>query len=74
MALFVLVHGAWHGAWSWERLAPELRTRGHDVLAIALPSEDVSAGCARYAEILVDTIGDTSGDVGRFRASSSCAR
>jgi pimeloyl-ACP methyl ester carboxylesterase len=63
MALFVLVHGAWHGAWCWERLAPELRTRGHDVLAMDLPSEDVLAGCARYAEIVMDEIGDASSDL-----------
>lgn len=28
----VLVSGAWHGAWCWERLAPLLRARGHRVL------------------------------------------
>jgi len=33
---FVLVHGAWHGAWSWERLAPHLREAGHDVRALTL--------------------------------------
>jgi pimeloyl-ACP methyl ester carboxylesterase len=28
---FVLVHGGWHGAWCWERVAPPLRAAGHDV-------------------------------------------
>jgi pimeloyl-ACP methyl ester carboxylesterase len=28
---FVLVHGAWHGGWSWRRVAPLLRAAGHDV-------------------------------------------
>jgi pimeloyl-ACP methyl ester carboxylesterase len=28
---FVLVHGAWHGGWAWQRVAPLLRTAGHDV-------------------------------------------
>jgi pimeloyl-ACP methyl ester carboxylesterase len=37
MASFVLVHGAWHGAWCWERLAPLLRERGHAVVAPDLP-------------------------------------
>lgn len=28
---FVLLHGAWHGGWCWERVANRLRTRGHRV-------------------------------------------
>lgn len=28
---FVLVHGAWHGGWCWQRVAPLLRAAGHDV-------------------------------------------
>ncbi len=28
---FVLVHGGGHGGWCWQRLATELRRRGHDV-------------------------------------------
>lgn len=34
---FVLVHGAWHGAWCWQRLIPLLEARGHRVLAPDLP-------------------------------------
>ncbi|MEO8134932.1 MAG: alpha/beta hydrolase [Betaproteobacteria bacterium] len=26
---FVLVHGAWHGAWCWSRVLPLLRAQGH---------------------------------------------
>jgi pimeloyl-ACP methyl ester carboxylesterase len=63
VALFALVHGAWHGAWCWERLVPELRARGHEALALDLPSEDISAGCARYAEIVASEIGDAAGDI-----------
>lgn len=29
---FVLVHGAWHGGWCWNRVAAILRGRGHAVL------------------------------------------
>jgi pimeloyl-ACP methyl ester carboxylesterase len=36
MACFVLVHGSWHGAWCWSRLAPLLRADGHDVHAPTL--------------------------------------
>ena len=37
MASFLLVHGSWHGAWCWDRLAPVLRERGHRADAIDLP-------------------------------------
>ncbi len=33
---FVLVHGAWHGGWSWVRVADRLRARGHVVFAPTL--------------------------------------
>lgn len=29
---FVLVHGAWHGGWCWNKVAGILRTRGHNVV------------------------------------------
>lgn len=56
MATFGLVHGAWHGGWCWERLIPELETRGHRALAMDLPCEDPTAGCARYAEVVDRTL------------------
>jgi len=31
MATYVLVHGAWHGGWCWQRVAPLLRAAGHTV-------------------------------------------
>ena len=36
MATFVLIHGAWHGGWSWWKTAPLLRKAGHNVLAPSL--------------------------------------
>jgi pimeloyl-ACP methyl ester carboxylesterase len=36
MATFVLVHGAWHGAWCWVRVMPALRAARHDVFAVTL--------------------------------------
>ena len=36
MATFVLVHGAWHGAWCWRRVALLLTRGGHDVFAPTL--------------------------------------
>lgn len=37
MAHFVLVHGAWHGAWCWRKLVPELEKLGHTAAPIDLP-------------------------------------
>ncbi|WP_062292290.1 alpha/beta hydrolase [Demequina phytophila] len=36
MATFVLVHGAWHGGWCWDRVAEHLRRGGHEVHAPTL--------------------------------------
>jgi len=36
MTSFVLVHGAWHGAWCWARVLPALRAAGHAVHAVTL--------------------------------------
>ncbi len=41
MASFLLIHGAWHGAWCWYKVIPELRARGHRALAIDLPGHGV---------------------------------
>jgi pimeloyl-ACP methyl ester carboxylesterase len=38
MATFLLIHGAWHGAWCWDRVVPLLRAAGHTVLAPDLPA------------------------------------
>jgi pimeloyl-ACP methyl ester carboxylesterase len=37
MATFVVVHGAWGGAWSWNKLViPMLRAKGHEVYPVTL--------------------------------------
>jgi pimeloyl-ACP methyl ester carboxylesterase len=36
MADFVLVHGAWHGAWCWSRVLPPLWAAGHRAFAVSL--------------------------------------
>jgi pimeloyl-ACP methyl ester carboxylesterase len=40
MATFVLVHGAWHGAWCWRELASGLEARGHRVETPHLPCDE----------------------------------
>jgi pimeloyl-ACP methyl ester carboxylesterase len=52
MATFGLVHGAWHGAWCWERVVPPLVARGHRVVPVDLPCEDPVRGCVGYADVV----------------------
>ena len=40
---FVLLPGAWLGAWSWHPVARLLRESGHDVLALTLPGLSYSS-------------------------------
>ena len=37
MSTFVLVHGAFHGGWCWEKVVPLLERQGHRALALDLP-------------------------------------
>jgi pimeloyl-ACP methyl ester carboxylesterase len=37
MARFVLIHGAWHGAWCWSQVLQVLRDEGHQAVAPDLP-------------------------------------
>jgi pimeloyl-ACP methyl ester carboxylesterase len=63
MTAFVLVHGAWHGAWCFERLGGELERLGHVARAVDLPCDDPDVGCEGYATTVVDAIADLDGDV-----------
>ena len=46
MATAVLVHGAWQGAWCWQRVLALLDADGHDVVAPTL------TGCGSRADLL----------------------
>jgi pimeloyl-ACP methyl ester carboxylesterase len=52
MATFILVHGAFHGAWCWDRLVPKLEARGHRAHAFDLPS--LGADRTPISEVTLD--------------------
>lgn len=65
MATYVLVHGGWHGAWCWHRLAPRLSARGHAVIAPDLPGhgDDRTPIAAISLESYVAAIGEVLKEV-----------
>ena len=38
MSGYVMIHGAWHGAWCWEKVIPLLQGQGHTAVARNLPA------------------------------------
>ena len=58
MASFVLIPGAGGSASYWHLLAPQLRSYGHDTVAVELPAADESAGLDDYTTAVVDAAGD----------------
>jgi pimeloyl-ACP methyl ester carboxylesterase len=58
VATLALIHGGGGSAWDWHLVAPELRERGHEPIAVDLPCEDETAGWWDYADAVVEAIGD----------------
>jgi pimeloyl-ACP methyl ester carboxylesterase len=66
---FILVHGAWQGAWAWDTIVPRLQAAGHDAIAVDLPGNgndntppaDVDLG--RYAAHVAGIIDSTTGPI-----------
>lgn len=62
----VLVHGAWHGAWTWDRVLPGLEVAGIPSIALDLPGHgedtglfgDLHADAARVGEVLDGLTGE----------------
>ena len=67
MATIVLVHGAWHGAWCWERLTPLLDDAGVTSIAVDLPGHGNDRGpftdLHGDADRVRETLDDVDGDV-----------
>jgi len=82
VSTYALIHGASSDAWYWHLVVPELRARGHDVIAPDLPSDDDRFGFSDFADVVVDAIGDRARDdlvvvgqsLGGFTAPLVCAR
>ncbi|MDJ0392105.1 alpha/beta hydrolase [Rhodococcus sp. G-MC3] len=55
--------GAGGDGWYWNRVAADLVSRGHDVVAVDLPAADPAAGLSEYAQAAVRQIGDRRGVV-----------
>ena len=48
---YVLVHGAWMGAWVWDDVAEPLETDGHRVTVVELPSHGSDTALAADADL-----------------------
>ncbi|WP_406119118.1 alpha/beta fold hydrolase [Streptomyces sp. NBC_00989] len=60
MTRFVVVAGAWLGAWAWDEVVPELRGAGHEVHALTLSGltekQGVPAGQRTHVQDVVDEV------------------
>jgi pimeloyl-ACP methyl ester carboxylesterase len=61
MSVFVLVHGAWGGAWVWRRVLGPLRAAGHEVHAVTLTGDGERAHLRRADITLRTHIDDVLG-------------
>ena len=61
MAHFLLLHGACHGGWCWDRVTPLLQP--HPVTAPDLPCDDVNAGLNEYVECALAALGDDEEEI-----------
>ena len=63
VAAFVLIHGAWHGAWCWSEVVSALHAIGHEAVAVELPSSDPESTFSDYAAVVADSVDDDADDV-----------
>lgn len=63
MADFVLVHGAWHGAWCWRRVVDTLHAKGHRAFAVTLTGVGERAHLLSSLITLETHIADVAGTI-----------
>lgn len=79
---FVLVAGAWHGAWCWSRVAPLLESSGHRVLTPELPgtgedpTDPARITLETWAQFIADVVANENAPVlvGHSRAGIVISR
>ncbi|PKB71376.1 MAG: hypothetical protein BZY87_05845 [SAR202 cluster bacterium Io17-Chloro-G6] len=55
MTTFVLVHGASHGSWCWDKVVPLLEAQGHEAVAVDLPGNTYGEFDIPAARVTLDT-------------------
>jgi pimeloyl-ACP methyl ester carboxylesterase len=66
---FVLVHGAWQGAWAWDTIVPRLAAAGRRAIAVDLPGNGhdqtppAAIDLARYAQHVAGIVDAIEGPV-----------
>jgi len=69
VATFILLHGAWQGAWAWSRVVPLLEAAGHTAVAVDLPgngnddTDSADVTTMMYAEHVAALIDDAPSPV-----------
>jgi pimeloyl-ACP methyl ester carboxylesterase len=63
MATFLLLPGAGGEAMFWDRVVPELTARGHEAIAVDLPTDDETIAWAEYVALTLEVVGDRADPV-----------
>ena len=63
MSVFSLIHGSAQHSGVWDLLLPELQQRGHEAIAVNLPSDHPDLGAEAYARVVGDSLRGTDDDV-----------
>ena len=63
MSTIVLLHGAWHASWCWQKVAPLLEQHGHDVLCPDLPGHRPDDAQLVTLEIYTEFVADLLSEI-----------
>lgn len=68
MSTYILIPGAWHGAWSWRPVAERLRAAGHRAVTLTLPGMNDGDDPSGYQ--LRDAVDYIAGEVRRLESGN----